>query len=105
MLLRSAAYIFLFFSTILYVRLLFYYYYSFSVPPSSSLNGKEIESLMAFLEVLVGGKEMIDNLRIPLQVALLISPIFLLLDVQMHLSSFYGQRHKLVLVSVFFFIS
>ena len=104
MLLRSAAYIFLFFSTILYVRLLFFYN-SFSVPPSSSLNGKEIESLMAFLEVLVGGKEMIDNLRIPLQVALLISPIFLLLDVQMHLSSFYGQRHKLVLVSVFFFIS
>jgi len=49
---------------------------------------------------LAGGKEQIDNLRLPLQVALLISPIFLLQDAQLHLSSFYVQRYKIALVCV-----
>ena len=53
---------------------------------------------MAFLEGLAGGKNKIDNLRIPLQVALLISPIFLLQDAQMHISTFYAQRYKIILV-------
>lgn len=60
---------------------------------------------MVFLEGIVSGKEKIDNLRIPLQVALLISPIFLLQDAQMHLSSFYAQRYKIVLVRVYYFNS
>jgi len=52
---------------------------------------------------LAGGKEQIDNLRLPSQVALLISPIFLLQDAQLHLSSFYVQRYKIALVGVFFY--
>jgi hypothetical protein len=50
---------------------------------------------------LAGGKDKIDNLRLPLQVALLISPIFLLQDAQMHLSSFYAQRYKIALVGIY----
>jgi len=58
---------------------------------------------MAFLEGLAGGKDKIDNLRLPLQVALLISPIFLLQDAQMHLSSFYVQRYKIALVRIYYY--
>jgi len=58
---------------------------------------------MAFLEGLAGGKDKIDNLRLPLQVALLISPIFLLQDAQMHLSSFYAQRYKIALVRIYYY--
>lgn len=39
-----------------------------------------------------------DHLRLPLQVALLISPIFLLQDVQIHLLQF--QRYRLALVFI-----
>ena len=53
---------------------------------------------MTFLEGMAGGKDEIDNLRLPLQVALLISPIFLLQDAQLHLSTFYAQRYKIALV-------
>jgi len=53
---------------------------------------------MAFLERLAGENGQIDNLRLPLQVALLISPIFLLQDAQIHLSTFYIQRYKVALV-------
>ena len=42
----------------------------------------------------------IDNLQLPLQMALLISLIFLLQDTQMHLSSFYVQRYKIALVRI-----
>jgi hypothetical protein len=68
---------------------------------SLSSNGDGTDHIVAFLEGLGGGNEKIDNLRLPLQVALLISPIFLLQDVQMHLSSFYAQRHKIVLVCIY----
>ena len=67
---------------------------------ASSLNSDGIDPFMVFLEGLVGGKERIDNLRLPLQVALLISLIFLLQDAQLHLSSFYVQRYKIVLVRI-----
>lgn len=63
-----------------------------------SSEGDDIDLFMAFLEALAGGKDKIDNLRIPLQVALLISPIFLLQDAQMHISTFYAQRYKIILV-------
>jgi hypothetical protein len=45
---------------------------------------------------------MIDQLRFPLQIALLISPIFLLQDVQIHLSQF--QRYRLALVFSFYLL-
>jgi len=66
--------------------------------PSSITNRDGIDQFTIFLEKLAGEKQQIDNLRIPLQVALLISPIFLLQDAQMHLSNFYVQRYKIVLV-------
>lgn len=72
--------------------------YAFSSPSFSNIDG--FDYFVAFLERLAGENEQIDNLRLPLQVALLISPIFLLQDVQMHLSSFYVQRYKIVLVCV-----
>lgn len=59
------------------------------------------DSFMAFLEGFAGGKDNVDSLRLPLQVALLISPIFLLQDAQIHLSNFYVQRHKMILVSIY----
>jgi hypothetical protein len=55
---------------------------------------------IAFLERLAGDAQEIDNLRLPLQVALLISPIFLLQDIQIHLSQFYSQRYKMILASI-----
>ena len=73
------------------IKYIFIYDLSWSFRDPSPLNSDGIDPFMAFLEALVGGKERIDNLRLPLQVALLISPIFLLQDVQMHLSSFYVQ--------------
>lgn len=76
------------------------FYFILFYRTSSSPN----DSFMAFLEGLAGGKEKIDNLRLPLQVALLISPIFLLQDTQIHLSAFYVQRHKIILVRTNLFI-
>ena len=75
-------------------------YYPSSFFRASFLNGDGINPFMVFLEGLVGGKKRIDNLRLPLQVALLISLIFLLQDAQLHLSSFYVQRYKIVLVRI-----
>lgn len=63
-------------------------------------NGDRTSSLTTFLEKFAGGRQNFDNLRLPLQTALLISPIFLLQDAQIHLSSFYVQRYKLALVRV-----
>jgi hypothetical protein len=63
-------------------------------------NSDRTSSLAAFLEKFAGGKQNFDSLRLPLQTALLISPIFLLQDAQIHLSSFYVQRYKLALVRV-----
>jgi hypothetical protein len=73
--------------------------YAFSVPSLSDMDG--IDNFVTFLERLAGGNEQIGNLRLPLQVALLISPIFLLHDAQMHLSTFYVQRYKIALVCTF----
>jgi|ERR1700679_952697 len=56
-----------------------------------------------FLEQIGGDKQNIDNLRLPLQVALLISPIFILQESQIHLSSFYVQRYKLAIVCTYLF--
>ena len=72
----------------------FFFFFRASLPSTGDGTGP----IMTFLESLAGSKEKIDNLRLPLQVALLISPIFLLHDAQVHLSSFYAQRHKIVLV-------
>ena len=58
---------------------------------------------MAFLTTLQGNNLDLEHLRLALQVALLISPIFLLQEAQIHLSPFYVQRYKLALVCSFFF--
>ena len=57
------------------IKYIFIYYPSLFFR-ASSLNGDGIDPFMVFLEGLVGGKERIDNLRLLLQVALLISLIF-----------------------------
>jgi len=78
----------------------YFYFYFLKKRDPSILNGDGVDLFVTFLEKLAGGKEQIDNLRLPLQVALLISPIFLLQDAQLHLSSFYVQRYKIALVCV-----
>lgn len=70
---------------------------TFSVP--SFRNSIDVDDFAIFLKKLSDEDEQIDNLRLPLQVALLISPIFLLQEAQIHLSTFYNQRYKLALVS------
>jgi hypothetical protein len=47
-----------------------------------------------------GKDEKYDNLRLPLQVATLISPIFLLLEVLIHKSTIFSQRYRLMMVSI-----
>ena len=62
----------------------------------------DIDLLIMMLEKFADNKDQLDNLRLPLQVVLLISPIFLLQEAQIHLSTFYNQRYKMILVSVIF---
>ena len=56
---------------------------------------------IAFLNSILTDQQTVDNLRLPLQSALFISPIFLLGENQIHTSKFYHQHHKLVLVRNF----
>ncbi|KAF8813075.1 hypothetical protein BYT27DRAFT_7207231 [Phlegmacium glaucopus] len=65
---------------------------------SDSNNGQD-EKFVLFLEKIARDKQNINNLHLPLQVALLISPIFLLQEIQIHLSTFYVQRYKPTLYS------
>lgn len=51
-----------------------------------------------FIDSLSTDKQTLDNLRLPLQSALFISPLFLLGEMQIHSSTFYIQRYKLALV-------
>ena len=46
----------------------------------------------------VGDQMNHDHLRLPLQVAALLSPIFLLQEVPIHKSRVYCQRYKMILV-------
>ena len=62
----------------------------------------DIDILGMMLEKFTDNKDQLDNLQLPLQVALLISPIFLLQEAQIHLSTFYNQCYKMILVSVIF---
>jgi hypothetical protein len=69
----------------------------FNRNPSTS-NADGDDAFISFLES-ISGDQSIDHLRFPLQVALLISPIFLLQDIQIHLSQI--QRYKLAMVFPF----
>lgn len=78
--------------------LIFFFIHLKRVPSGSNNGGSEL--FAKFLEKISGDNQYIDNLRLPLQVALLISPILLLQEVQFHTSTFYIQRYKLALVGV-----
>ena len=66
------------------------------------VNMDGVDHFIAYLVTLQGNNLDLEHLRLPLQVALLISPIFLLQEAQIHLSPFYVQRYKLALVCAFF---
>src|SRR6266700_7943358 len=56
------------------------------------------DQFKAFLATLADENGYLENLCLLLQVALLLSPIFLLQEAQIHLSKFYVQRFKLAIV-------
>jgi len=70
---------------------------------SSNNNGGNL--FKAFITTLADEKGNLENLHLPLQVALLISPILLLQDAQIHLSQFFVQQFKLALVCFKIFIT
>jgi hypothetical protein len=88
-----------------YYILLYYIHFSNFVIWVSYVSGSNIDGVdhfIAFLATLQGKNLDLEHLRLALQVALLISPIFLLQEAQIHLSRFYVQRYKLALVCIFF---
>lgn len=68
---------------------------------TSDLNSDNMKQFITFLDSLSRDKNTVENLRLPLQSALFISPLFLLGDFQIHTSKFYSQRHQLALVRDF----
>lgn len=65
---------------------------------SSESNNEQMNQFGDFLDSLSTDKQTLDNLRLPLQVASFISPLFLLGEMQFHTSAFCVQRYKLALV-------
>ena len=72
-------------------------WYSYFAPRcsnDSSLSVVQFEALLASLD----RDQRYDHLRLALQVAVLLSPIFLLQEILIHKSKLYCQRHRVILV-------
>ena len=70
----------------------------------SSVSNAELDDyFLSFLEK-ISGDQIIDHLHLLPQVALLISPIFFLQDIQIHLSQFQQYKLALVFLFIFFFL-
>ncbi|KIM35727.1 hypothetical protein M413DRAFT_32284 [Hebeloma cylindrosporum] len=72
--------------------------------PFKAMTSIESAALNVQFEALldsIGEIQKLDHLRLPVQVAALISPIFLLMDTFIHKSKYFCQRYKLMLYSKF----